>query len=131
MNPEGTMPGRRGRPRTAWMDNIKTWSGLPVEESIRMTGINGESTSMVWPTIGSRTAKEQNRNALTYRSHLQVIYRPTSLPPLDLHSHSHSREQYFKTLKCFQKVCKLCQTTTPILLDAANAVKMWLRAKIF
>jgi len=21
----------------AWMDNIKTWSGLPVEESIRMT----------------------------------------------------------------------------------------------
>jgi len=30
------MPGarRRGRPRTAWMDNIKTWTGLPVEESI-------------------------------------------------------------------------------------------------
>ena len=34
-----TMPGARrpGRPRTAWMDNIKTWTGLPVEESIRMT----------------------------------------------------------------------------------------------
>ena len=34
-----TMPGacRRGRPHTAWMDNIKTWTGLPVEESIRMT----------------------------------------------------------------------------------------------
>jgi len=36
-----------------------------VEESIRMTeditGINEESTSMVWPTLGSRTAKEQNR----------------------------------------------------------------------
>jgi len=31
-----TMPGarRRGRPRTAWVDNIKTWTG---EESIRMT----------------------------------------------------------------------------------------------
>jgi len=45
------------------MDNIKTWTGLPVEESIRMTGtgINGESASMVWPTLGSRTAKEQNR----------------------------------------------------------------------
>jgi len=27
----------RGRPRTAWMDNIKTWTGLPVEESVRMT----------------------------------------------------------------------------------------------
>jgi len=28
---------RRGRPRTAWVDNIKTWTGLPVEESVRMT----------------------------------------------------------------------------------------------
>jgi len=28
---------RRGRPRTAWMDNIKMWIGLRVEESIRMT----------------------------------------------------------------------------------------------
>jgi len=36
---KGTMPGarRRGSPRTAWMDNIKTWTGLSVEESIRMT----------------------------------------------------------------------------------------------
>ena len=36
---QGTMPGarRRGRPHTAWMDNIKTWTGLPVKESIRMT----------------------------------------------------------------------------------------------
>jgi len=50
---------RRGRPRTAWMDNIKTWTGLPVQEPARTTGINGESTSMVWPTLGSRTAEEQ------------------------------------------------------------------------
>jgi len=36
---QGTVPGarRRGRPRTAWMDNIKTWTGLPVEELVRMT----------------------------------------------------------------------------------------------
>jgi len=39
---QGTIPGvrRRGRPRTAWIDNINTWTswtGLPVEESIRMT----------------------------------------------------------------------------------------------
>ena len=36
---QGTVPGacRRGRPRTTWMDNIKTWIGLPVEESVRMT----------------------------------------------------------------------------------------------
>jgi len=33
---QGIMPGarRRGRPRTAWVDNIKTWTGLPVEESM-------------------------------------------------------------------------------------------------
>ena len=36
---QATMPGarRRGRPRTAWMDNIKTWTGLSVEESVRTT----------------------------------------------------------------------------------------------
>ena len=36
---KGTMPGarRRGRPRTAWIDNIKTWTGLPVENSLRQT----------------------------------------------------------------------------------------------
>ena len=35
---QGTMLGecRRGRPRTAWIDNIKTWTGLTMEESIRM-----------------------------------------------------------------------------------------------
>jgi len=34
-----TMPGacRRGRPHTAWVDNISTWTGLTVEVSIRMT----------------------------------------------------------------------------------------------
>jgi len=57
---QGTTPGarRQGRPRTAWMDNIKTWTGRPVEESIRMTEVR-ESTSVVWPTLGSMTAKEQ------------------------------------------------------------------------
>jgi len=47
---QGTMSGarKRGRPRTAWMDNTKTWSGLAVEESIRKrTEINGESTLYV------------------------------------------------------------------------------------
>jgi len=37
---EGTMPGAcwRGRPHTAWMDNMKTWTEhQDVEESIRMT----------------------------------------------------------------------------------------------
>jgi len=36
---QATMPGarRRGSPRTAWMDNINTWTGFHMEESIRMT----------------------------------------------------------------------------------------------
>jgi len=36
---QGTLPGarKRGRPRMAWMDNINVWTGLSVEESIRMT----------------------------------------------------------------------------------------------
>ena len=64
------MPGvcRRGRPRTAWIDKIKTWTGLPVEESIRMTEDTDKwrkyRTSMVWPTLGSRMAKEQNKTEL-------------------------------------------------------------------
>ena len=36
---QGTMPGACTweRPRMAWMDNIKMWTRLPMEESIRMT----------------------------------------------------------------------------------------------
>jgi len=36
---QGTMPGARmrGRPRTAWMDDIKMWTGIPVEESINQS----------------------------------------------------------------------------------------------
>jgi len=59
---QGIMPGarRRGRPRTAWMDNIKTWTGLPVEESVRMTEDRDIRRKYVHrvhgqPTLGSRT----------------------------------------------------------------------------
>jgi len=46
------------------MDNIKTWTGLPVEESIRKTEDRDKWRKYVWvwPTLGPRTAKEQNRN---------------------------------------------------------------------
>jgi len=49
------------------MDNIKTWTELPEEESIKMTEDRDKwrSTSMVWLTLGSRTAKEQNRTVPT------------------------------------------------------------------
>lgn len=34
---QGTVPGRRarGRPRMTWMNNIKTWTGLSVAETLR------------------------------------------------------------------------------------------------
>ena len=36
---EGSLPGKRarGRPRTAWQDNIKTWTGMTLEEALRAT----------------------------------------------------------------------------------------------
>jgi len=56
---EGTMPGARslGRLRMSWMDNINTWTGLPVKEAIRMTEDRDKwrstsislRSSMVWP----------------------------------------------------------------------------------
>jgi len=51
--------GEEGHARPGW-----TTSRLSMEESIRMTkdrDKNVESTSMVWPTLGSRTAKDQIR----------------------------------------------------------------------
>jgi len=71
---QGTMPGaqRQGRPRMAWVDNINTWTRLLMKESIRMTEINGESTSMVWPTLALRSANEQN-GSLLLRTYLNVV----------------------------------------------------------
>ena len=39
----------------AWMVNIKMWTGLPVEESIRMTEDRDK-----WRKYGWRTAEEQS-----------------------------------------------------------------------
>jgi len=39
------------------MDNINTWTGLPVKESVRMTENRNKWSKYV---LGSRTAKEQN-----------------------------------------------------------------------
>ena len=36
--------------------------------------INGESTSMAWPTLGSRTAEKQNRTGARFTKYL-TIYR--------------------------------------------------------
>ena len=53
---------RRGRPHKAWMDNIKTWTGLSVVESIRMTEDRDKWRKYVHGVANrriARTAKEQ------------------------------------------------------------------------
>jgi len=49
----------------AWMDNIKTWTGLSMEESIRMTEDRDKLRKYVHGVANPllRTAKEQNRTA--------------------------------------------------------------------
>ena len=43
------------------MDNINTWTGLSVKESIRMTEDRDKWKKIrPWCALGSRTAKEQN-----------------------------------------------------------------------
>jgi len=77
---QGTMPGarRRERPRTACMDG----QHQAVKESIRMTEDRDtwKSTSMVCPTIGSRTAKEQNRTC--------VLGAPVGMTPIGISEES-------------------------------------------
>jgi len=46
------------------MDNIKTWIGLSVEESARMTEDREKCRNYIHPILGSRTAKEQNRTVV-------------------------------------------------------------------
>ena len=72
---QGTMPGarRRGRPRTAWMDDIKTWTGLSVEESIRMTEDRDKWRKYVHGVDGSRTAKEQEQDSATHTQKQQRL----------------------------------------------------------
>ena len=64
---QGTMPGarRQGRPRTTWMDNIKTWTGSPEEDSVRMTEDRYKWRKYVHvvanPRVESGQRTEQNR----------------------------------------------------------------------
>jgi len=52
------------------MDNIKTWTGLSVEESVRMTEDRDKWRKCVHGVANPRMAKEQNRRTPTK----EVIY---------------------------------------------------------
>ena len=54
--------GEEGHARPGWTTSRRGQDSPWKSQSERQrTGINGESTSMVWPILGSRTDKEQNR----------------------------------------------------------------------
>jgi len=53
---QGTMPGARRRVDHAqWMDNIKTWTGLIMEESVRMAEDRDKWRKYVYGVPNSRT----------------------------------------------------------------------------
>jgi len=60
---QGIMPGarRRGKPRMAWIDNTKTWTGLSVEESVRMTE-DRDKMEKVRPWCGQPSDRERLKN---------------------------------------------------------------------
>ena len=59
---QGTMPDarRQGRPRTAWMDNIRTRTGLSVEESIRLAEDRDKWRKCGQPSDRGRLKTEQD-----------------------------------------------------------------------
>ena len=60
------------------------------------TGINGESTSAAWPTLGSRTAKEQNRTLLSLSLRAKIL-----LP----------RKKKFPAVPLVSNLCSPCRVT--------------------
>ena len=77
---QGTMPGEEDDARPGRTTSIREQDSLWKSHSeSERTEINGESTSMVWPTLGSRTAKEQNSHfsltVLTQQSALRSVRR--------------------------------------------------------
>ena len=95
---QGTLPGarRRGRPRTAWMDNINTWTGLFVEESIRVTEDRDKWRKYVHGVANLRIKEgyrtEQNRVGLCEKS-VSV--------DADCRQHNNEIELLFHMLRCF------------------------------
>jgi len=80
---QGTMPGarRRGRPRTAWMDNVKTWTGLSVEESIRMTETGIMEKVRPWCGQPSDRGRLKNRAEQMAQQQPKIDFAAKKIPP--------------------------------------------------
>ena len=77
---QGTMPGarRRGRSRTAWMDNIKTWTGLSMEESIRMTEDRDKWRKYIRPWCGQPSDRGRLKNTNRIQVYMLDIWLGTA-----------------------------------------------------
>ena len=53
---------RRGRPRTVWMDDIKMWTGLTIEESFRMAEDRDKWRKYVHGVTNPRIEEDEEQN---------------------------------------------------------------------
>jgi len=102
--------GEEGHARPGWTTSRREQdSPWKSQSEWQRTGINGESTSMVWPTLGSRTAKEQNRNSRFHRTFLELLVSLTKRTALLVSScwsafcHVIDRLNYTRTV--YRSVC--------------------------
>ena len=77
--PMAPMPGarRRGRPRTAWMDNSKTWTGLLVEELVRMTEDRDKWRKCVHAVANRRIEDGRLKNRTDVHESVAQLFRRT------------------------------------------------------
>ena len=76
--------GEEGHARPVWTTSIRGQDSAWKSQSERQrTEINGESTSLVWPTLGSRTAKDQKRYLVNGFSNFDKTEREYSLSHTD------------------------------------------------
>jgi len=110
---QGTMPGarRRGRPRTAWMDNIKTWTGLSVEESVRMTEDRDKWAKNVQGVANSRIedSKRTEQNRMQRLARHVCVIRMTNRSSVDRLWVCRSIRLVSNEMTCEIVTCKQCK----------------------
>ena len=88
------------------------------------TEINGESTSMVWPILGSRTAEGQNRTEPHSPIGGAVI---ENCDYCYYHHHHHHHYYYY----CYYCCCCCCYCCICIWVGLERTISMWLTAVEF
>ena len=124
------MPGarRRGRPHTAWTDNIKTWTELSVEESVRMTEDRDKwkkSTSMVWPSSDRGRPKNRTDNDfdLRVKSHDAARMFPDALSLVYIAPIARATVAW--TVQTSFVECASCDVNVPLRLSSLLLLANW------